>query len=428
MSVRFFLAATLAATSAFAATVTGVVTDATGAVVPGARVALRDVATGRETAVQSGPDGRYKIERARNGHVPARSSRAPASPKRRGRWSSRAPAQTVDAPMRLDVGTVTTDVNVTAARSAREIRQIPLHVETIAGEAVAQSNALSTGDALAGLVNITPVGNGPFGVRPRLRGLDSTRLLVLVDGERLNTARQATDRTGAEVSLLAPDTISRLEVVNGAGTVLYGSDALAGTINLITGDLAFSAAQTLALRRERVLQHERGRTSRLAGRRRVDAAVRRPRAGRGGSLRPYQRGQVRRRGYEPAVRVRRTRLAATRSTTRSGSTSTHFRIRSMRRTSAPTTRSRTRRPRAILSTPRSCGLLAPGHTLQARYQRTRMEDIGFADFAQPVLLQRDVTAVQQPRSRIGALRSAGANVRGWRVCRSPATSSGPNVC
>ena len=32
-----------------------------------------------------------------------------------------------------------------------------------------------------------------------LRGLDSTRLLVLVDGERLNTARQATDRTGAEV-------------------------------------------------------------------------------------------------------------------------------------------------------------------------------------------------------------------------------------
>ena len=88
--------------------------------------------------------------------------------------------------------------------------------------------------------NITPVGNGPFGVRPRLRGLDSTRLLVLVDGERLNTARQATDRTGAEVGLVSPDSISRMEVVNGAGTLMYGSDALAGTINIITNEPTFT--------------------------------------------------------------------------------------------------------------------------------------------------------------------------------------------
>ena len=77
-------------------------------------------------------------------------------------------------------------------------------------------------------------------MRPRLRGLDSTRLLVLVDGERLNTARQATDRTGAEVGLVSPDAISRMEVVNGAGTLMYGSDALAGTINIITNEAAFT--------------------------------------------------------------------------------------------------------------------------------------------------------------------------------------------
>jgi outer membrane cobalamin receptor len=90
------------------------------------------------------------------------------------------------------------------------------------------------------VANITPVGNGPFGVRPRLRGLDSTRLLVLVDGERLNTARQATDRQGAEVGLISPDAISRMEIVNGAGTLMYGSDALAGTINIITNEPGFS--------------------------------------------------------------------------------------------------------------------------------------------------------------------------------------------
>jgi hemoglobin/transferrin/lactoferrin receptor protein len=63
---------------------------------------------------------------------------------------------------------------------------------------------------------------------------------VLVDGERLNTARQATDRTGAEVGLISPDAISRMEVVNGAGTLMYGSDALAGTINIITNESNFT--------------------------------------------------------------------------------------------------------------------------------------------------------------------------------------------
>ena len=129
---------------------------------------------------------------------------------------------------------------VTASRAERDSRQIPLHVETITSAAIEQTNPISTGDALTMAANITPVGNGPFGVRPRLRGLDSTRLLVLVDGERLNTARQATDRTGAEVGLVSPDAISRLEIVNGAGTLMYGSDALAGTINIITNEPTFS--------------------------------------------------------------------------------------------------------------------------------------------------------------------------------------------
>ena len=89
-----------------------------------------------------------------------------------------------------------------------------------------------------------------------MRGLDSTRMLVLVDGERLNTARQATDRTGAEVGLVSTDSISRVEIINGAGTLMYGSDALAGTVNIITSEPAFSPARQLALRLQRFLQLE----------------------------------------------------------------------------------------------------------------------------------------------------------------------------
>ena len=206
------------AAPASAASVSGLVTDATGAALPHTRIVLRDIAAGTEFVTETGADGRYRIDVAAAGTYLIVVTRPGFAESARTVTIADAD-QAIDVPVRLSIGAITADVSVTAARGERETREIPLHVETRSGEAVAQTNPLSTGDALAGAVNITPVGNGPFGVRPRLRGLDSTRLLVLVDGERLNTARQATDRTGAEVGLISPDTISRLEIVNGAGTV-----------------------------------------------------------------------------------------------------------------------------------------------------------------------------------------------------------------
>ena len=233
------LAVMLAASSAFAATVSGFVSDVTGAALPGAKVVLRDVATGRERTVTTGADGRYAFDAPDAGTFLVLVARQGFSESARTIVIARR-EQAIDLPFQLEIGVMTTEVSVTAARAEREIRTIPLHVETLSGAAIAQTNPLSTGDALASIANITPVGNGPFGVRPRLRGLDSTRMLVLVDGERLNTARQATDRTGAEVGLISTDTITRMEIVNGAGTLMYGSDALAGTINIITNEPSFT--------------------------------------------------------------------------------------------------------------------------------------------------------------------------------------------
>ena len=235
----FLLAAVLAGSSAEAATITGVVSDPTGAVLSGAKVVLRDVATGREIVVQTGADGRYQLEAPATGTFLVIASYRGFSDAVRTVVVVRA-EQKIDVPLALVLAGLSSQASVTAARADREIREIPLHVETLTADAIAPTNPLSTGDALAGIVNITPVGNGPFGVRPRLRGLDSTRLLVLVDGERLNTARQATDRTGAEVGLISTDVISRLEIVNGAGTLMYGSDALGGTINIVTNEPSFT--------------------------------------------------------------------------------------------------------------------------------------------------------------------------------------------
>ncbi len=229
----------LSALSASAATVGGAVSDATGGALPGTRVVLRGVATGQESVVETGGDGRFQIDVPTPGTYLVIVTRPGFSQAARTVVIAQ-DDETLDVPIQLELGALSAEVTVTTARAERETRQIPLHVESMSRATIEQSNPLSAGDALSVAANITPVGNGPFGVRPRLRGLDSTRLLVLVDGERLNTARQATDRTGAEVGLISPDAISRMEVVNGAGTLLYGSDALAGTINIITNEPMFS--------------------------------------------------------------------------------------------------------------------------------------------------------------------------------------------
>jgi outer membrane receptor protein involved in Fe transport len=225
--------------AAQAATVRGSVSDVTGGTLPGARVVFRDVATGQQQVLDTVEDGRFEFTLETTGTYLLIVTRDGFSEAARTIVVSD-PGATVELPVELEIGGWTAEVTVTAARTEREVMQVPLHVESIPAAAVEQANTLSTGDALAVVANVTPVGNGPFGVRPRLRGLDSTRLLVLVDGERLNTARQATDRTGAEVGLISPDALSRVEIVNGAGTLLYGSDALAGTVNIITNEPAFT--------------------------------------------------------------------------------------------------------------------------------------------------------------------------------------------
>ena len=234
-----FVAAALAGSPAAAATVSGSVSDVFGGVLPDAHVVIREVATGQAYSADTDATGRFTLDVPSTGTYLVIVTHPGFSEAARtvaigGRDDA------LDVSVRLEVGTLSAEVSVTAARAQRESRQIPLHVETMTKDAIEQTNPLSTGEALTSAANITPVGDGPFGVRPRLRGLDSTRLLVLVDGERLNTARQATDRQGAEVGLVSPDAVSRMEIVNGAGTLLYGSDALAGTINIITNEPSFS--------------------------------------------------------------------------------------------------------------------------------------------------------------------------------------------
>jgi hemoglobin/transferrin/lactoferrin receptor protein len=223
----------LSTASAAASTIAGTAADPSGAPVAGARVTLHNLATGAEVAVTADADGRFRFDGLLVGLYRVAVDRQGFSEDART-VAIADPVETVELAFVLRPGGLVSEVTVTATRGQRDERLVPLRVDTVEGPRLELLNPTSTGDALVQAPNITPVGNGPFQVRPRLRGLDSTRVLVLVDGERLNNARTATDRAGVEVGLVDPDSVSSMEVVSGAGSVLYGTDALSGTINIIT--------------------------------------------------------------------------------------------------------------------------------------------------------------------------------------------------
>lgn len=222
-----------------AADIVGVATDKTGGALPTARVTAVNTATGQQASAVADAAGRFELK-----GLPAGSYRVTVSfdgfvdQVRVVTLANDRDRATIDA--RLELDDLHETVTVTATRNERDVQLVPLRIDGISRETLESRAPLSTGAALVQAPGVTPVSSGPMQERPRLRGLDSTRLLILVDGERLNNARTATDRSGTEVSLVDLNSVESIEVVGGSGSVLYGTDALAGTINIITSQPRFT--------------------------------------------------------------------------------------------------------------------------------------------------------------------------------------------
>lgn len=75
---------------------------------------------------------------------------------------------------------------------------------------------------------------GPGPARPVIRGLDGDRVLILQDGQRMGDLSSQSGDHGVNVN---PAGASRIEVVRGPATLLYGANAIGGLVNVITGDV-----------------------------------------------------------------------------------------------------------------------------------------------------------------------------------------------
>jgi vitamin B12 transporter len=128
----------------------------------------------------------------------------------------------------LDTITVTS-----ATKSTQSIKDVTSNIEVITKDEIQERHFTTVSEALNTLAGIDVVSNGGLGNTTSvfIRGFDNQRVLVLIDGINYN---DHTGISGARLEHLMINDIEQIEVIKGAQSGIWGADANAGVINIIT--------------------------------------------------------------------------------------------------------------------------------------------------------------------------------------------------
>jgi hemoglobin/transferrin/lactoferrin receptor protein len=167
---------------------------------------------------------------------------------------------------------VLAQLTVTAKGYEGEDLQTPLATMALSRADIAARGANNPGEALRGLPGLAVASDGAQGQNPVIRGLKRESVVLLVDGMRLNSAQPA----GAIASFMSLGLADRIEVIKGPASVLYGTGALGGAINVrlpqakFTPGVGFQAAASFdsaseAVRTTGVVNASQGDHALMAG-------------------------------------------------------------------------------------------------------------------------------------------------------------------
>jgi outer membrane receptor protein involved in Fe transport len=203
------------------------VIDRAGAPVPGATVTL--VELHRATASDEG--GRFRFAGVPRGSLTL-------SARRIGFAAGAATVVVANTSVTVDVvlpsGAQRIEpVNVTATRAPTSPLTAPLSTSVLTGDQVDREGGVSLAHSVSSLSGVRNVSTGQEIGKPMIRGLFGPRILVLADGSRLEDYSWS-DEDGPSIDARIAQ---RIEVIRGPASVLYGSDALAGVINVVPADV-----------------------------------------------------------------------------------------------------------------------------------------------------------------------------------------------
>jgi len=205
-------------------TFTGKVTDAkTNETLSDATVYFPDLRTGAATK----PDGSFTISNLSPGRYLVEVSHLG--------YSSR--VESIDVPgtgskdFSLSPSVIENEtVTVTGVSSATSTRRTPIPVNIVKKEDLFRNVSTNLIDNIAKTPGVSQVSTGPAISKPFIRGLGYNRVLVVNDGVR-QEGQQWGDEHGIEID---EQNVSKVEILKGPASLMYGSDALAGVVNVIS--------------------------------------------------------------------------------------------------------------------------------------------------------------------------------------------------
>ncbi|MCF6132019.1 TonB-dependent receptor plug domain-containing protein [Flavobacterium wongokense] len=122
------------------------------------------------------------------------------------------------------------EVFVTATRTERQLSSLPLPTSIILSSDIIKAGVTKLNEILSEQTGIITVPDFGGGEGVQIQGMDSAYTLILVDGVPLIGRSAGT----LDLYRISVGNIDRIEIVKGASSALYGSEALAGVINIIT--------------------------------------------------------------------------------------------------------------------------------------------------------------------------------------------------
>ena len=121
-------------------------------------------------------------------------------------------------------------VVVTGVSGATQLKKVPFQVSVLRKQDLAQTASSNIIEALAKRPGVSSMSTGPAISKPVIRGLGYNRVLTINDGVR-QEGQQWGDEHGIEID---ESSVNKVEILKGPASLIYGSDAMAGVINIIT--------------------------------------------------------------------------------------------------------------------------------------------------------------------------------------------------
>ena len=129
-----------------------------------------------------------------------------------------------------DKQVVLDEVVVTGTGTEHLLKDAPVQTEVISGKTLRHFAGKSIQEMLGMLTSSFDFNEDDMGSQIQMNGLGNNYILILIDGKRIHG-----DVGGQnDLGLIDPQNIEKIEIVKGASSALYGSDAIAGVVNIIT--------------------------------------------------------------------------------------------------------------------------------------------------------------------------------------------------